>query len=69
MPDDVWDEAARHFDEGPLSAIITMAALTNMFNRINATIKLPRAATLGLTGAGPIAAPTRPVRAGGTHRP
>ncbi|ATQ43841.1 carboxymuconolactone decarboxylase family protein [Caulobacter mirabilis] len=35
VPDAVWDEAARHFDERGLSAIVMMAGLTNLFNRIN----------------------------------
>jgi AhpD family alkylhydroperoxidase len=41
VPDDVWDDAADHFDEKALSAIILMVALTNLFNRINVTVKQP----------------------------
>jgi AhpD family alkylhydroperoxidase len=39
VPDEVWDDAADHFDEKGLAAIITMIATSNFFNRINATIK------------------------------
>ncbi|MFI9204100.1 carboxymuconolactone decarboxylase family protein [Streptomyces sp. NPDC053048] len=45
VPDDVWDEAADHFDEKQLAAIILMVATTNFFNRINATIEEPAGAT------------------------
>ncbi len=39
VPDSIWDEAARHFDEKGLAAIIVMIATTNLFNRLNATIR------------------------------
>lgn len=39
VPDALWDEVADHFDEKELSAIILTIALTNLFNRINTTIK------------------------------
>jgi AhpD family alkylhydroperoxidase len=41
VSDAVWDEAADHFDEKGLSAIILMIATTNFFNRINVTIRQP----------------------------
>jgi AhpD family alkylhydroperoxidase len=41
VPDAVWDEAADHYDEKGLSALILMIATTNFFNRINVTIKQP----------------------------
>jgi len=44
VPDDVWDDAADHFDEKELAAIITMVATTNFFNRMNATIRQPAGA-------------------------
>jgi AhpD family alkylhydroperoxidase len=47
VPDDVWDDAADHFDEGGLAAIITMIATTNFFNRINATVRQPAGAGWG----------------------
>jgi AhpD family alkylhydroperoxidase len=39
VPDEVWDEAARHHDEKQLAAIILMVATTNLFNRLNATTR------------------------------
>ncbi|MEU5053433.1 carboxymuconolactone decarboxylase family protein [Streptomyces sp. NPDC021096] len=45
VPDDVWDEAADHFDEQQLAAIILMIATTNFFNRINTTVQEPAGAT------------------------
>jgi AhpD family alkylhydroperoxidase len=39
VPDSIWEEAARHFDEQGLAAIILMIATTNLFNRLNATTR------------------------------
>jgi len=39
VPDSIWDEAARHYDEQGLAALILMIAVTNPFNRVNATIR------------------------------
>ncbi|MEW9528268.1 carboxymuconolactone decarboxylase family protein [Microbispora sp. NPDC049125] len=36
VPDEVWDNAADHFDEKQLAAILLMIAVTNLFNRLNA---------------------------------
>lgn len=47
VPDDVWDDAADHFDEGQLSSIILMISLTNFFNRINTTVEEPAGHTWG----------------------
>ncbi|MFI9381818.1 carboxymuconolactone decarboxylase family protein [Kutzneria sp. NPDC052558] len=41
VSDAVWDEAADHFDEKGLSALVLMIATTNFFNRINVTVKQP----------------------------
>jgi AhpD family alkylhydroperoxidase len=35
VPDDVWAEAARHYDEAALSALLVSIGLINLFNRIN----------------------------------
>jgi AhpD family alkylhydroperoxidase len=35
VPDDVWGEAARHYDERALGALLLHVSLTNVFNRIN----------------------------------
>ncbi len=45
VPDAIWNEAASHFDEKGLAAIILMIATTNLFNRLNATIKEQAGAT------------------------
>ncbi|MER7751405.1 carboxymuconolactone decarboxylase family protein [Kitasatospora sp. NPDC097643] len=47
VPDVVWDAAADHFTEGQLAAIIMMIGLTNLFNRLNATIEEPAGQTWG----------------------
>ncbi|MGW7573508.1 carboxymuconolactone decarboxylase family protein [Streptomyces sp. NPDC054765] len=44
VPDHIWDAAAGHFDERQLSAIILAIGITNLFNRLNATIKQPAGA-------------------------
>jgi AhpD family alkylhydroperoxidase len=41
VPDDVWDEAAKHYDEQGLAAVLLMIATTNLFNRLNATTRQP----------------------------
>jgi AhpD family alkylhydroperoxidase len=40
VTDEIWAEATEHFDEPALSAIVSMAALTNFFNRVNTTLKV-----------------------------
>ncbi|NUP16043.1 MAG: carboxymuconolactone decarboxylase family protein [Streptomyces sp.] len=47
VPDALWDEVADHFDEKELSALILTISVTNMFNRINTTIKEPAGTTWG----------------------
>ncbi len=39
VPDSIWDEATRHYDERGLAALILMIATTNLFNRLNATTR------------------------------
>ena len=39
VPDDVWKEAARHFDEPQLAALVTAIGLINLFNRVNAATR------------------------------
>jgi AhpD family alkylhydroperoxidase len=39
VPDEVWDEAARHYDETQLSALVLTIAGINAWNRINATTR------------------------------
>jgi AhpD family alkylhydroperoxidase len=35
VPDEIWDEAARHYDEQGLAALLLGIATTNVFNRLN----------------------------------
>ena len=39
VPDDVWDEAARHYDEPQLAALVVAIAAINAFNRLNVTTR------------------------------
>ena len=39
VPDDIWDAAADYYDEKQLAAIVLMIAVTNLFNRLNATTR------------------------------
>jgi AhpD family alkylhydroperoxidase len=39
VPDEIWDEAARHYDEPALAALIVQIALINLFNRVNVATK------------------------------
>jgi AhpD family alkylhydroperoxidase len=41
VPDEIWEDAARHYDERGLAAIILMIATTNVFNRLNVTTRQP----------------------------
>lgn len=36
VPDQVWDVAAKHFDQKELAALLLNIAITNAFNRLNA---------------------------------
>lgn len=39
VPDDVYNDAARHYDETALAALITSISLINLWNRFNVTVK------------------------------
>jgi AhpD family alkylhydroperoxidase len=39
VPDEVWDEAARHYDETELAALVLAIATINVWNRINVTTR------------------------------
>jgi AhpD family alkylhydroperoxidase len=39
IPDEVWEEAARHYDEAQLAGLVVAIAAINAFNRINATTR------------------------------
>lgn len=35
VPDEVWNEAARHYDERALATLVLMIAVANTWNRLN----------------------------------
>ena len=39
VPDEIWDEAARHYDERALSALVIAIANINVWNRLNVTTR------------------------------
>jgi AhpD family alkylhydroperoxidase len=39
VPDDVWAEVARHYDETQLGALVVYIGLVNLFNRVNVTTR------------------------------
>jgi len=39
VPDEIWDEAAKHYDERALAALLLSIATTNVFNRLNVSTK------------------------------
>jgi AhpD family alkylhydroperoxidase len=39
VPDEVWEEAARHYDESQLAGLVVAIASINAFNRINAATR------------------------------
>ena len=41
VTDAIWAEAARHYDERQLGALVLMVAITNFFNRLNTTFRVP----------------------------
>ncbi len=45
VPDEIWDEASRHYDEQGLATLVLVIATTNLFNRLNATTRQVAGAT------------------------
>jgi AhpD family alkylhydroperoxidase len=39
VPDEVWEEAARHYEEPALAALILSITTTNVFNRLNVSTR------------------------------
>jgi alkylhydroperoxidase family enzyme len=44
VPDEIWDEAARHYDEQGMASLVLKIALTNLFNRLNRVTRQPAGA-------------------------
>lgn len=41
VPDAIWEESARHYNEEGLAALVLAIGVINLWNRINATTKQP----------------------------
>lgn len=41
VPDPIWNEAAKHYDEKQLAGLTLMIGITNLFNSINAAVHQP----------------------------
>jgi AhpD family alkylhydroperoxidase len=41
VTDEIWAEAAKHYDERQLTALVLMVGVSNFFNRINTTLRTP----------------------------
>ena len=39
VSDEIWNEAAKHYDEKALSALIVSIAVDNVWNRLNSTVR------------------------------
>lgn len=39
VPDEIWDAAAKHYDEAQLSALVMEIAVINLWNRVNAATR------------------------------
>jgi AhpD family alkylhydroperoxidase len=47
VPDAIWDEAASHYTEPQLAALVVSIAAINAFNRLNATTRQPTGPWVG----------------------
>lgn len=41
VPDPIWNDVAKHFEEKPLAALLLWISLTNLFNRLNVSTRQP----------------------------
>jgi AhpD family alkylhydroperoxidase len=39
VPDDIWNEAARHYDEKALASLLFSISMINVWNRLNASVR------------------------------
>jgi AhpD family alkylhydroperoxidase len=44
VPDEIWNEAAKHYNERQLASLLLMIGVTNLFNRMNVPTKQPAGA-------------------------
>jgi AhpD family alkylhydroperoxidase len=47
VPDDVWNEAAEHYDETQLASLVLSIASINVWNRLNVSVKQVAGASWG----------------------
>jgi alkylhydroperoxidase family enzyme len=47
VPDDIWNEAAKHYDETELAALVLAIAGINVWNRLNVAVRQPVGAWKG----------------------
>ncbi|MFE0512258.1 carboxymuconolactone decarboxylase family protein [Streptomyces sp. NPDC058964] len=41
VPDEVWANAAKHYDEDQLAALVSLIAVINTYNRLNVIVRQP----------------------------
>jgi AhpD family alkylhydroperoxidase len=41
VPDEIWENAAKHYDEEQLGALVILIAMINTYNRLNVMIQQP----------------------------
>ncbi|KUN91139.1 carboxymuconolactone decarboxylase family protein [Streptomyces caeruleatus] len=41
VPDEIWENAAKHYDEEQLAALVILIAMINTYNRLNVMIQQP----------------------------
>ena len=44
VPDAIWDDVSKHFDERAIASLILSIATTNLFNRLNVSTRQPAGA-------------------------
>jgi AhpD family alkylhydroperoxidase len=45
VPDSIWNEAARHFEQKALAALLLWISTSNLYNRLNVAIRHPAGAS------------------------
>jgi alkylhydroperoxidase family enzyme len=46
VSDEIWDEAAKHYDEPALAALVLWIATSNLYNRLNVATRQPAGASM-----------------------
>ena len=61
VPDEIWDDAAKHFDEEALSGLLLAIAQINVWNRLNAATRQMAGAGVVITELSVAIASQRPI--------